>query len=194
MLLTLTDPRSGHVLSWKLALTCTPDPIRLTRRGPDPNRQGGGQCFFWKLNLTRTHGPTWPTRLGPDPNRPTRWAISKSRCSVQVRCSPADVVRCDNQSYRILLCLVGVLPSSDTEMTSFSVRDFLFLFITRPHIVVWLPIVSFSLLFLCQARVAGWGIMFSRCPSVRFFVRPSVHPFVCYQFVNTVFWKRINRL
>ena len=32
-------------------------------------------------------------------------------------------------------------------------------------------------LWLHQVRLAGGGIMFSRCPSVR----PSVRPFVCYQ-------------
>ena len=44
----------------KLALTRTPDPIRPTRRGTDPNRHTRWG-IFWKLTLTYTPDPIQPT-------------------------------------------------------------------------------------------------------------------------------------
>jgi len=40
--------------SWKLTLTCITDPIRLTRRGPDPNRPTNGSKqggYFYDLGV-----------------------------------------------------------------------------------------------------------------------------------------------
>ena len=86
-------PKRWAIFCWKLALTCTSDPIRPTRRSPDPNRPTRW-AFFWKLALTCTSDPIRPTRRGPDPNRPTRWAIFLKtgsnlyswRCAIQMSC------------------------------------------------------------------------------------------------------------
>jgi len=47
-------------------------------------------------------------------------------------------------------------------------------------------------LSVCHCRLAG-RIVFSTCPSVRPFVCPFVALFVCYQLVNAILRKRINR-
>jgi len=49
-----------------------------------------------------------------------------------------------------------------------------------------MPSIRYSFLCLRQGRLAGGGIMFSGCPSVRLSVRPFVRAFVT-RVVNMIF-------
>jgi len=80
------------IFFWKLAVTCTPGPIRPKRRGPDTNRPTRKAIFF-KLAVTCTPGPIWPKRRGPDTNRPTRRAIFFWKLAITYTLNPVRPTR-----------------------------------------------------------------------------------------------------
>jgi len=54
----LTDPQ-GWIYFWKLALTCTPDPLPPTRCGPNPNRPTRCAILRSKCSVYVWCGPMW---------------------------------------------------------------------------------------------------------------------------------------
>jgi len=148
-----TEP--GGYFCWKLILTRTPDPIRPTRRGPDPN---------WLTNGRKENG-LWPRGVCPGNfgrTPPETIGDSRTECNRVLCSSKCEAAVTSNKKTALQVCWSWLLTNTKHPVASLRQLSFLFCMLYLLILINWA--ICYDMKHLCGS-CASWHYMswYIRC-------------------------------